>query len=81
MLALILTAGVSGDVHGDKKVYQAGMAPRTAVSLSARSIGMLWAGQAPSGVGAAALLPVTLALISRAVPDPTRSRPRMSPRT
>ncbi|MEV6162136.1 MFS transporter [Streptomyces sp. NPDC052052] len=71
--ALILTAGVFGVVHGAKKVYQAGLAlcaVGAAVSLTAQSIEMLWAGQALSGVGAAALLPVTLALISRAAPDP-----------
>ncbi|MFI8306784.1 MFS transporter [Streptomyces sp. NPDC085927] len=70
--ALILTAGVFGDVHGRKKVYQVGMAlsaAGAAVSLSTQSIGMLWAGQALAGAGAAALLPVTLALISQAVPD------------
>ncbi len=70
--ALILTAGVFGNVHGRKKVYQVGLAlsaAGAAVSLSTQSIGMLWAGQALAGAGAAALLPVTLALISQVVPD------------
>lgn len=52
MAALILTAGVFGDVHGRRKVYLAGLAM--------------------AGVGAAALLPSTLALISHAVPDPRK---------
>lgn len=72
MAAFILTAGVVGDVHGRKKVFQAGLllsALGAAVALSASSIEVLWAGQALAGLGAAALLPTTLALISHAVPD------------
>ncbi|MFI8895621.1 MFS transporter [Streptomyces paradoxus] len=73
MAALILTAGVFGDVHGRKKVFQAGLLFATvgaAVALSAQSVQVLWAGQALAGLGAAALLPTTLALISHAVPHP-----------
>lgn len=73
MAALILTAGVFGDVHGRKKVFQAGLAfaaVGAAVALSAQSVQVLWVGQALAGLGAAALLPTTLALISHAVPDP-----------
>ncbi|MFJ4786434.1 MFS transporter [Streptomyces sp. NPDC088794] len=73
MAALILTAGVFGDVHGRKKVFQAGLAfaaAGAAVALCARSVQVLWVGQALAGIGAAALLPTTLALISHAVPDP-----------
>lgn len=73
MAALILTAGVFGDVHGRKKVYQAGLVSAAAgavVALCAQSVPVLWVGQALAGVGAAALLPSTLALISHAVPDP-----------
>ncbi|WP_442480979.1 MFS transporter [Streptomyces kroppenstedtii] len=72
MAALILTAGVVGDVHGRKKVFQAGLAfcaAGAAVALSAQSVEVLWIGQALAGTGAAALLPTTLALISHAVPD------------
>ncbi|QKW24528.1 MFS transporter [Kitasatospora sp. NA04385] len=72
MAALILTTGVLGDVHGRKKVFQAGLAfcaSGAAVALSAGSVQVLWIGQAASGLGAAALLPTTLALISHAVPD------------
>ncbi|MBQ0982836.1 MFS transporter, partial [Micromonospora sp. M61] len=75
MAALILTAGVFGDVHGRKKVFQAGLlfcAVGASVALSAQSIAMVWVGQALAGVGAAALLPATLALISHAVPDPRK---------
>ncbi|WP_405725433.1 MFS transporter [Streptomyces sp. NBC_01537] len=72
MAALILTAGVFGDVHGRKKVFQAGLAfcaIGAGVALCAQSVQVLWAGQAVAGLGAAALLPTTLALISHAVPD------------
>lgn len=75
MAALILTAGVVGDVHGRKKVYLAGLAlagAGAATALSAQSVEVLWVGQACAGLGAAALLPSTLALISHAVPDPRK---------
>ncbi|WP_240436489.1 DHA2 family efflux MFS transporter permease subunit [Streptomyces sporangiiformans] len=75
MAALILTAGVFGDVHGRKKVYLAGLALAgvgAAIALGAHSIEVLWVGQAVAGLGAAALLPSTLALISHAVPDPRK---------
>lgn len=73
MAALILTAGVFGDVHGRKKVYQAGLALSSLgalVALCAQSVQVVWAGQLLMGLGSAALLPTTLALISHAVPDP-----------
>ncbi|NEA98423.1 MFS transporter [Streptomyces sp. SID13726] len=72
MAAFILTAGVVGDVHGRKKVFQAGLllsAAGAAVALSAQSVQVLWIGQALAGLGAATLLPTTLALISHVVPD------------
>ncbi|MGW2047129.1 MFS transporter [Streptomyces sp. NPDC001858] len=73
MAALILTAGVFGDVHGRKKVLQAGLALSglgALVALCAQNVETVWAGQALAGLGSAALLPTTLALISHAVPDP-----------
>ena len=72
MAALILTAGVFGDVRGRKKVLVTGLvfaAAGATVSLTAHSIGILLLGQALYGVGAAALLPSTLAIISHLVPD------------
>lgn len=73
MAALILTAGVFGDVHGRRKVYLAGLACSAAgalIAMCAQSVEVVWAGQAFAGLGAAALLPTTLAMISHAVPDP-----------
>jgi EmrB/QacA subfamily drug resistance transporter len=72
MAAFILTAGVFGDVHGRKKVFQAGLfccAAGAAVALCAHNIQTLWTGQVLAGLGSAALLPTTLALISHTVPD------------
>lgn len=72
MAAFILTAGVFGDVHGRRKVFLAGLlltAAGAATALSAGTVQVVWIGQALSGLGAAALLPTTLALISHAVPD------------
>ena len=72
MAALILTTGVIGDVHGRKLVFQIGLAfcaLGAVIALTAHSIMALWAGQAVAGIGAAALLPTTLALISHAVPN------------
>ncbi len=73
MAALILSAGVLGDVHGRKRVFLAGLAlvaAGAAVSLAAPTVVVLWCGQVVMGTGAAALLPSTLALIAHAVPAP-----------
>ncbi|WUO43848.1 MFS transporter [Streptomyces sp. NBC_00285] len=72
MAAFILTAGVVGDVYGRKKVFLGGLlfsAAGATVALTAQSVQMLWVGQALAGLGAATLLPTTLALISHSVPD------------
>jgi len=72
MAALILTAGLLGDVYGRKKVFQAGLASSAIgafIALCAPSVQVLWIGQAVAGLGAAALLPTTLALISHVIPD------------
>ncbi|MCX5562907.1 MFS transporter [Streptomyces sp. NBC_00038] len=72
MAALILTAGVFGDAHGRRKVFLAGLAlcaVGAGVSLTAMSVEVLWAGQALAGLGSAALLPTTLALISQTASD------------
>jgi EmrB/QacA subfamily drug resistance transporter len=71
--ALILSAGAVGDVHGRRKVFQAGLILAGAgatISLCAHSVQVVWIGQALAGFGASALMPTSLALISHAVPDP-----------
>ncbi len=72
MAALVLTAGVFGDVHGRKKVFQVGLGFSglgALVALCAQAIEAVRADQVLAGLGSAALLPTTLALISHAFPD------------
>ncbi|MEV0804250.1 MFS transporter [Kribbella sp. NPDC050281] len=84
MAAMILSAGVFGDLHGRRRVYLIGMAltvlgtviAALAGTLSGMSaLQLLWTGQAVTGAGAGLLLPTTLALIAHAVPD-LRTRAR-----
>ncbi|MFG2821528.1 MFS transporter [Kitasatospora sp. NPDC048365] len=70
--ALLLTCGVLGERYGRKKVYLAGLGLFCAGSLlclAATNVVLVCVGQALAGVGAAALLPSTLALISHVCPD------------
>jgi MFS family permease len=84
MAAVILSAGVFGDLHGRRRVYLIGMALTVLGTVIAALAGtlsnmsalrLLWTGQAVTGVGAGLLLPTTLALIAHAVPD-LRARAR-----
>ncbi|MGB6603316.1 MAG: MFS transporter [Steroidobacteraceae bacterium] len=73
--ALILTAGTLGDRVGAKKVFSAGFAIFTAASLAcalAPSVPILIAARALQGVGAAVLVPNSLALLNHAYPDERR---------
>jgi DHA2 family methylenomycin A resistance protein-like MFS transporter len=70
--ALILTAGALGDRLGAKRVFVAGFAIFTAASLAcalAATMPILIAGRAFQGVGAAILVPNSLALLNHAYPD------------
>src|SRR5215472_2608408 len=67
--ALILTAGALGDRLGTKKVFMAGFMIFTAASLgcaAAPTSGMLIVARAAQGVGAAILVPNSLALLNHA---------------
>src|ERR1700761_4725353 len=73
MAAAVLPAGVFGDVHGRKRVFVTGLgltAVGSAVGLAAHQVQVLWIAETLMGLGAAAVLPTSLALISHAVPDP-----------
>jgi DHA2 family methylenomycin A resistance protein-like MFS transporter len=71
LAALMLTAGTLGDLYGHKRIVLAGLALFGAGSAGcalAPTAGALVGFRALSGVGAALLLPGTLAIITRAVP-------------
>jgi MFS transporter, DHA2 family, methylenomycin A resistance protein len=73
--AFILTAGALGDRIGAKRIFIAGFAIFTAASLGcalAPNAGILIAARAVQGLGAAILVPNSLALLSHAYPDERR---------
>ena len=70
--AFILTAGALGDRVGARRVFLAGFALFTLASLGcalAPSLTVLIAGRALQGVGAALLVPSSLALLNHAYPE------------
>src|ERR1700722_2144445 len=70
--ALILTAGALGDRVGAKRVFMAGFVIFTVASLGcalAPNPTLLIASRAVQGIGAAVLVPNSLALLSHADPD------------
>ena len=70
--ALILTAGALGDRIGARRVFVAGFGVFTAASAAcglAPSLGVLVAARAVQGIGAAALVPCSLALLNHSFPD------------
>ncbi|MDG4883978.1 MFS transporter [Mesorhizobium sp. WSM4884] len=70
--ALILTAGALGDRMGAKRVFATGFAIFTVASLAcalAPSLGVLIAARAVRGVGAAVLVPNSLALLNHTYSD------------
>jgi DHA2 family methylenomycin A resistance protein-like MFS transporter len=76
--SLVLTCGALGDRYGAKRLYQFGLGLFTVMSLGcalAPSVGALIALRMLQGLGAAAMLPASLALLSHAYRDPlARSR-------
>ncbi|MCD9874531.1 MFS transporter [Streptomyces guryensis] len=72
LAALMLTSGTAGDLYGHRRVVLAGLVVFGAGSLAcglAPDVAVLTAARVVQGVGAALLLPGTLAIISRAFPD------------
>lgn len=73
LAALLLAGGTVGDVRGHRPVVLTGLGLFGLASLgcaAAPSVEVLVVARAGQGVGAALLLPGTLAVISRAFPDP-----------
>ncbi|MBP0460478.1 MFS transporter, partial [Streptomyces bomunensis] len=78
LAALLLAGGSLGDRHGHRRLALLGMALFGAASAAcglAPGIGALIAARAAQGVGAAALLPATLAVVTRTYPG-ARERAR-----
>lgn len=76
--SLLLSAGLLADLYGRRRVFMAGAAIFSAASVLcaiAPSIGILIAARAVTGIGAAMLMPSSLAMIRVVWPDP-RARGR-----
>src|SRR5579859_1277518 len=75
--ALMLTGGALGDRYGRKRIFLAGVAAFTAGSIAcglAPNIRLLIAFRALQGIGAALLVPGSLAIISAVFPDAQRGK-------
>jgi DHA2 family methylenomycin A resistance protein-like MFS transporter len=71
--SFLLTAGAIGDRLGSKRLYQVGLVLFTGMSLACAlspGVGFLVGARMLQGLGAAILLPASLALLSHAFPDP-----------
>ena len=77
LAALLLAAGVLGDRYGHRRLFLVGLGIFTLGSLGcalAPSAAVLVAGRVVQGVGAAAMFPAGLALISAEFAGPARAR-------
>ncbi len=75
--ALLLSGGAAGDRYGHRRMFIAGLVVFTAASLAcglAPTIGWLIGARLVQGVGAAALVPGSLALIDAGITDADRGR-------
>ena len=75
--ALLLSGGAAGDRYGRRRVFVAGLVVFTAASLAcgmAPTIGWLIGARLVQGVGAAALVPGSLALIDAGITEDDRGR-------
>jgi DHA2 family multidrug resistance protein-like MFS transporter len=73
LVSLVMSAGTFGELYGRRLTYLLGTAVFTAGSataLTAGSAGALIVGQTVMGVGAAAILPSSLAIVSTTFHDP-----------
>ena len=73
LACLMLTGGTLGDLYGRKRAYLGGLLVFTAGSLIcalAPSVGVLIAARCLQGVGAAIMMPVTLAILTNAFTEP-----------
>ena len=71
--SLVLTSGTLGDIYGRKRVFLAGLVIFTIASVVcgfAPSLGILIAGRTLQGIGVAALVPSSLAILADTFPEP-----------
>jgi DHA2 family methylenomycin A resistance protein-like MFS transporter len=71
--SLVLTCGAIGDRYGAKRLYQLGLGVFTVMSLAcalSSGVGVLIAFRMAQGLGAAMMLPASLALLSHSYPNP-----------
>lgn len=71
--SLILTSGTLGDIYGRKRVFLGGLVVFTIASVVcglAPNLGILIAGRALQGIGAAALVTITLSILTDTFPEP-----------
>ena len=74
---LLVTGGRLGDIYGRRRVYLIGLsifAVASAGAGAAPNEGLLFAGRAVQGVGAALMMPSTLAIITNVFPPKERAR-------
>jgi EmrB/QacA subfamily drug resistance transporter len=77
LAALLLPGGSLGDIYGRRRIYAAGVMLFAAASVwcgLAPSIGQLIFARAAQGIGAALLVPGSLAIISASFPERERGR-------
>ncbi|MBV9320296.1 MAG: MFS transporter [Mycobacterium sp.] len=75
--ALLLSGGAAGDRYGRRRVFVGGLIVFTAASLGcglSPTVGWLIVARVIQGVGAAALVPASLALINTGIAEEDRSR-------
>lgn len=75
--ALLLSGGAAGDRYGRRRVFVGGLIVFTAASLGcglSPTVGWLIGARVMQGVGAAALVPASLALIDTGITDEDRGR-------
>jgi len=73
LAAFMLTGGTLGDIYGRKRAFLSGLVIFTAASLLCAlspSIEVLIAGRAIQGLGAAVMMPATLAVLTNTFTDP-----------
>lgn len=71
--SLVLTSGTLGDIYGRKRVFLTGVGIFTIASIIsgfAPNLGILIAGRIIQGIGAAALVPTSLSIITATFPEP-----------